>query len=163
MTRPDPAALHLLTRSRPDPAAPRLPTRYRLARMLHLAALLYLALMGWSRLILALGDWALLAELKLTPGPGYLAAGGALWGLLGFAAAALLYTPRSWARAAVFAAGAVFAASYWADRLLLARVPQVQANWPFALFMTLTLLVFSASLLYLLDQWEKQHGRRRRT
>ncbi len=129
--------------------------------MVHLAGLLYLSLMGWSRMILALADRGLLLEAGLTPGPDYLVIGGALWGLLGLAAAVLLYIPRRWARLAVFVSGLLFALSYWADRLIFVRVPQAQANWPFALFFSLVLLLFSASLMVLLSQWEVPHGRKR--
>jgi hypothetical protein len=146
------------------PASPTyLPRRYRWARVIHLAGLLYLSLMGWSRMILALADRGLLMEIGVSPGPDYLAVGGAVWGLLGIAAAVLLYVPRRWARLAVFASGVLFALSYWLDRLILVRAPQAQANWPFALSFTLVLLVFSASLMVLLSQSEVLYGRQRRT
>jgi hypothetical protein len=141
-------------------ASEKIPRRYRWARLIHLAGLLYLMLMGWSRLILALMDRGLLDELGIYPGALILAAGGAAWGLAGAAAAILLFVPRRWARAAVVAVGLFFALSYWADRLLFVRAAQVQANWPFALFLTLVLLVFSGSLNYLFDQWEVSHGGR---
>jgi hypothetical protein len=140
-----------------------LPRRYRWARVIHLAGLLYLSLMGWSRMILALADRSLLMEVGVFPGPDYLAVSGAVWGLLGLAAVVLLYVPRRWARMAVFAAGLLFALSYWLDRLILVRTPQAQANWPFALSFTLVLLVFSASLMVLLSQSEVPYGRQRRT
>jgi hypothetical protein len=129
----------------------RFPRRYRWARLLHLAGLLYLALAGWSRCILALTDFDLLAELGLTPGPLFIAVSGAAWGLLGLAAAVFLYIRRRWARVGVFLASLLFALSYWLDRIFLVQAPQAQANWPFALFLTLILLVFSASLMVLMD------------
>jgi len=138
-----------------------MPRRYQWARLLHLAGLLYLSLMGWSRLILSISDRDILLELGLVPGPFYLAISGAAWGVLGLAAAALLYVSRRWARWAVFLSGLLFALSYWLDRLFLVRTPQAQANWPFALFFTLVLLIFSASLMVLLSQAEGVYGRKR--
>jgi hypothetical protein len=140
---------------------PSMPLRYRLARWVHLAGLLYLSVMGWSRLILTLANRDLLEPLGLVPGLDYLMIGGVSWGLLGIAAAVLLYVRRPWARWAVFAAGMLFALSYWADRIFLVRALQAQANWPFALLFTLVLLLFSGSLVYLLSQWEVLHGRKR--
>jgi hypothetical protein len=137
-----------------------MPRRYRWARLIHLSGLLYLGLLGWSRLILAWMDRALLNELGIVPGVPYLTIGGAVWGLVGCGAAVLLLVPRRWARISVWAAGLFFALSYWADRLFFVRAAQVQANWPFALFLTFVLLVFSGSLMFLIDQWEVSHGRR---
>jgi hypothetical protein len=143
----------------PVPAPiPRMPRRYRVARLLHLAGLLYLSLAGWSRMILALTDYDLLQELQVVPGPTYLVVGGALWGLLGVAASVLLFVPRRWARWGVLTADLLFALSYWLDRIFFVRASQAQANWPFALFLTLALLAFSGSVLFLLDQWEVSHG-----
>ena len=132
------------------------PARYRSARWLHLLGLLYLAWMGGSRLVLALSERELIEALGAEPGPGYLAAAGALWAAAGIAGAAFLFVPRRWARVAVFGLGLLIALSYWADRLVF--IPE-QANWPFALFLTLVALMFSASLMVLFDQWEAQYGR----
>jgi hypothetical protein len=132
--------------------------RYRSARLLCFAGLLYLSLAGWSRMILALTDYDLLRELQVQPDPLYLVVGGAVWGLLGLAAAVLLFVRRRWARWSVFAISVFFALSYWLDRILLVRAPQAQANWLFALMFTLALLAFSGCVLYLIDQWEISHG-----
>jgi hypothetical protein len=140
----------------------RLPRRYRWARLLHLAGLLYLSLAGWARMILALRDGDLLREYQARPDPLYLVIGGAAWGLLALALAALLYVRRPWARFGVFAGGLALALSYWLDRLLFIRAAPEQANWPYALLLTLLLLIFSASLMYLLWNWEKEDGRKHR-
>lgn len=135
------------------------PRRYSLARWIHLAVSLYLSLAGWSRLALAVRDQDLLTEFGIRPGALYLQASGAAWGLMGLAAAALLFVPRPWARLTVFAVSLVFALTFWLDRLFLVRAPDAQANWPFALALTLVLLLFSAALMYLLTQQE-QHDER---
>lgn len=105
---------------------------------------LYLAILGWSRMQQALQDWDLLVKYGATPGPLYPALSGALWGVMGLAAAALLYVRLNWARRAVFALAAVFAATYWLDFLFLSRGAEEMVNWPFALALTLLGLAYCA-------------------
>ncbi|GAP08146.1 hypothetical protein ATHL_03047, partial [Anaerolinea thermolimosa] len=56
------------------------PARGRGRRSLLGLVFLYFSLLGWLRLGLALSDASLLTSLGIHPGPGYLAAGGVLWG-----------------------------------------------------------------------------------
>jgi hypothetical protein len=135
---------------------PKFPRRYALYRLLHLVVLLYLSFAGWSRFALAFGLRSLLESIQVNPGPVYLALGGALWGLLGLGGAALLFVRKLWARLAVFGIALIFAISYWIDRLLFIRSADMQANWPYALVLTVILLAFSASLVIVLLRWEEK-------
>jgi hypothetical protein len=117
-------------------------TRWR--RFILAAGFLYLALLGWSRLQQSLLDWDLLQQLGARPGPLYLAAAGAMWGVLGLAAALLTYLPHRWAARSVLGAALLFAASYWADFLIFTRAAEMMANWPFALGVTLLSLLYCA-------------------
>ncbi len=116
--------------------------RSRWRRLFLAAGFLYLALLGWSRLQQSLLDWDLLRQLGVHPGPLYLAAGGAAWGVLGLVAAVCCFVPRGWAGRAALAAGLLLAASYWADFLIFTRAAEMMANWPFALGVTLAGLLY---------------------
>lgn len=113
------------------------PARGRGRRSLLALVFLYLSLLGWLRLELALSDASLLTSLGIRPGPAYLAAGGALWGVSGLAGAALMVVSTPWRSVGVRVIGLVFTLSYWADRLAFTRSAEMQVNWPFSLGMTL--------------------------
>lgn len=98
---------------------------------------LYFSLLGWLRFGSALSDASLLTSLGLRPGPGYLAAGGVLWGVSGLAGAVLMAASTPWQGVGVRVIGLVFTLSYWTDRLVFTRSAEMQANWPFSLGMTL--------------------------
>ncbi len=117
-------------------------TRWR--RLIQAVGFFYLALLGWSRLQQSVLDWDLLQELGVQPGPLYLAAGGAVWGVLGLAAAVLSFVPRRWASRLVFGAALVLTATYWADFLIFTRAAEMMVNWPFALGVTLVGLLYCA-------------------
>jgi hypothetical protein len=144
-----------MSKKKPAPP-PKFPRRYALYRLMHVVVLLYLSFAGWSRFALAFGLRSLLESIQVSPGPVYLALGGALWGLLGLAGAAFLFMRKLWTRLAVFGVSLVFAISFWADRLFFVRSADLQANWPFALVMTIILLAFSASLVIVLLRWEEK-------
>ena len=105
-------------------------------------AFMLLSLMGWLRLEQALQYWTFLKELGISPGPFYIAFGGALWGTAGLASALALWLRQPYAP--LLAGGtAVFCTLwYWADRLFLAQNSLVNLNWPFALIINLGLLFF---------------------
>ncbi len=105
---------------------------------------LYLSVLGWSRMQQALQDWDLLVKYGATPGPLYPAISGALWGVMGLAATALLTIRPAWARRAVFVLAAAFAATYWVDFLFFSRGAEEMVNWPFALALSLLGLAYCA-------------------
>jgi hypothetical protein len=120
------------------------PSRARWRRFFLAAAFLYLGLLGAARVQQSLIDWDLLLELGVRPGPLYLAVSGALWGVLGLAAALLAYVRRRWAGRTVFAIGLIFTLSYWADFLAFTRAAEMMTNWPFALGASLLGLLYCA-------------------
>jgi hypothetical protein len=113
-------------------------------RVLLAAGFLYLTILGWSRMQQALLDWDLLVSLGARPGPLYLAASGAAWGVLGLAAVALVFIPRDLARLAIFFAALAMALWHWADFLFLTRAAEMMGNWPFSLAMTVLGLLYCA-------------------
>lgn len=139
------------------------PRRYQVYRLVHLAALLYFALAGWQRLSLALTSRSMLEEVGLYPGPLYLSTSGLSWCVLGLTAAGLILVSRTWAYRTVFGLSTFFALSYWLDRLVLTRSDNAHANWPFALFATLLLLAFSASLMIVLSKQDFSHANKQRS
>ncbi|MCL4559775.1 MAG: hypothetical protein M1281_04055 [Chloroflexi bacterium] len=103
---------------------------------------LFLALMGWLRFQQALESWNLLSQLGAWPGPLYIAAGGAAWGLVGLPPAWGLWTGRDWGPLAALLAGLFFPLTYWIDRLIAQQVSQSFTNWPFALGVTAAWMIF---------------------
>ncbi len=110
----------------------------RLLAMIFMA----LAVLGWLRFEQALRDWSLLVQLGAWPGPLYIAAGGAAWGLAGLPPAWGLWTGRAWGALAGLLAGLFFPLTYWIDRLIAQQVSQSFSNWPFALGVTAIWLIF---------------------
>lgn len=144
-----------MTPKKPSPSS-RLPRRYTVYRTLNLVGLIYISLAGWARMGLAVGMRGLLAEIQTSPGPLYMGLGGALWGLLGLGGGVLLFLRGRMARLAGVACALVLALSYWIDRLFFVRSADAQANWPFALALTLVLLAYSTSLALVLNRWEEK-------
>lgn len=107
-----------------------------------IAGLLVFSGLGWLRLQQAFAAWDFLLELGLWPGPLYMAAGGALWGLCGLAGGLALWLRRRWAPRLALAAALLITASYWIDRLVFARSAAAQVNLPFAAGATLIGLGF---------------------
>jgi hypothetical protein len=113
------------------------PRRKRSAWTWLLAAIfLALGLLGWLRVQQAIAFWGMLAQLKAWPGPFYIAAGGALWGALGIAAAWGVWRPERWGAVFGRAAALVLAATWWIDRLWLSPGAGAFSGWPFALGVT---------------------------
>jgi len=121
--------------------------RARPKRSLSLGALtlvmLVFSLFGWLRLQQAVSNWGFLIQLGIQPGPLYLAAGGALWGLLGLTAAVSLWYRLSGAVVFTETTAVVFAASYWLDRLAFSRSAVGQSNLFFALGLTAFGLIYT--------------------
>jgi len=119
---------------------------------------------GWLRLAAALREWDFLTELGANPGPLYMVLGGALWGLLGWGAVALLLlrARRNWNRPAIFLAMLLAAILYWVDFLGFTRPAEMRVNWPFALAVTVAGLAYFFFLLRLPLWWrmrkEAAHG-----
>ncbi len=133
----------------PHPSIPpKRPARPFELKLLVLGLLVF-SWMGWVRFEQTLVNWAWLQSLGLTPAPPYLAASGALWGLLGLAAALGLWLRLEWGIGLARIAAAGFALSYWLERLLLRRAPEAQANLPFALAATALGLVYAFGVLSL--------------
>ncbi len=128
----------------PAPRSTR-PHRKKLGWLLWLLIgwLLFFSFLGWLRLYGALSQWQWLLSLNLSVSPLYLAAGGACWGVAGLTASLAVWLRRPWAPTAVRLASAFFAVSYWLDRLTVGAAGSSQANWLFALIMTLMGLAFA--------------------
>lgn len=137
------------------------PARGRGRRGLLGLVFLYFSLLGWLRLGLALSDASLLTSLGIHPGPGYLAAGGVLWGVSGLAGAALMVRSTPWRVAAVRIIGLVFTLSYWVDRLAFTRSPDMQVNWPFSLGVTLIGWLFLEWVVRTALEGKGYHGKQR--
>lgn len=111
--------------------------------------LLFFSWMGWVRFQQALVDWTWLQSLPVAPDPLYLAASGAVWGLLGLAAGLGLWLRRGWSIGLARITAAWIALSYWLERLLLGRAPETQVNLPFALTLTALALFYTFGVLSL--------------
>lgn len=110
---------------------------------------------GWLRLVTALREWDFLVELGVQPGPQLMAIGGALWGLLGWGALALLLlrTRGDWNRPAIFLAMLLAAILHWVDFLGFTRPREMLVNWPFGLAVTVLGLVYFFFMLRLPLWW----------
>jgi hypothetical protein len=130
------------------------PVRERPARMpsfrIRLLALVFVLLsgLGWVRFEQALAHWSLLLEFGARPGPLYIAAGGALWGLAGLPAAFGLLTCRRWGPSLARWIALIYPLTYWADRLLFASAQGGMQNWAFALAVTALWLAYVQLALF---------------
>ncbi|MGB7876290.1 MAG: hypothetical protein WBL25_18040 [Anaerolineales bacterium] len=101
---------------------------------------LVLSLTAWSglRLYSAIRWRETLLEFAAPPGPWYIAISAGIW----LAASILLlwgmWQAVPWIRFALLGVGAGFTLWYWSDRLLF---QMSSANWPFALLLTILLLI----------------------
>jgi hypothetical protein len=109
---------------------------------------LVLSLTAWSGLRLATAIlWrGTLLEFASSPGPAYIAISGALWLLAGIGLLWGMWQAKAWIRSALLGTGAGFFVWYWCDRLLL-QFPR--ANWPFALAVTILLLILLSVCVFL--------------
>lgn len=83
------------------------------------------------------------------PGPWYTGATGAVWAVGALTVAVGLLFGWRWAPRAARAAAVIGAAGWWLDKLLLTRSPLARTGWPFALGLTLFILLFVFSALAL--------------
>jgi hypothetical protein len=115
-------------------------------------------LFGWLRFAGALHDWYYLVELGVHPSPLTLALGGALWGVLGWAALALIgiRLRGDWNRPLVFLLALAAALAYWVDLLAFTRPAEMLGNLPFALVLTVLLLLYLFILLQLPRWWRSR-------
>ncbi len=114
---------------------------------------LAISLLGWLRLLVAVGDWDYLGEIAPAVLPVYLAISGVIWALIGLVSAVGIWLRRRWALILLGCAVISFTVWYWMDRLLLSANPEANSNWAFSLLMTAGILIyFSGSILAV---WEE--------
>ncbi len=101
---------------------------------------LVLSLTVWSgfRLVTAILWWTTLAEFASSPGPLYIALCAGIWLFVAIILFYGMWQAKAWTRHVLLGAGAGFSTWYWCDRLYL-QTPHT--NWPFALFVTILLLI----------------------
>lgn len=93
-------------------------------------------LLGWLRFFQTLSEADLVLSLRGPSLFGYLLLAGLTWGLLGLPVLWALLRREGWAPQIIRAAGAVYPALYWFERLFLWRDPNAARNWPFMLLLT---------------------------
>jgi hypothetical protein len=102
---------------------------------------------GWLRLQQAVIYWDRLVTNKMVVPPLYLAVSGTVFGIVMLLAAIWLWYGLPYYRSLITAAVASFSLWYWIDRLTLTRNDFTQANWLFALFVTLFFWIFTFAVL----------------
>jgi hypothetical protein len=102
---------------------------------------------GWMRLYDSLSRWYWLNDSGVQPGPPYLAATGAVWGIAGIAAFLWLTRELPWNRLVGMGVVLICLLTYWADRLLFTRAPYADSNTAFALLFSVFGL--ASALLFL--------------
>ncbi len=102
---------------------------------------------GWLRLQQAIIYWDKLVTYKMDVPPLYLAVSGAVFGIVMLLAAIWLWFGLPYYRSLTAVAVASFSLWYWIDRLTLTRNDSMQANWLFALLVTLFFWVFTFTVL----------------
>ncbi|MDD5371663.1 MAG: hypothetical protein PHQ40_21490 [Anaerolineaceae bacterium] len=115
-----------------------LPLRIRLLVLIFIG----LSGLGWLRFEQALAHWGLLLEFGAHPGPLYIAASGALWGLAGLPPAFGLMTRRWWGPPLARWVAPIYPLTYWADRISFGSSLGGLQNWAFALVVTAFWLAF---------------------
>ncbi len=130
----------------PQPSStPTLPTRPFGVTLLALGVLT-IASLNLARLLLAIREWAFIAEFP-RGSPFYLAFTGLVWTVAGLSLAFGLWRGRRWALRLAWIAIPAFALYYWLDRLLMANRAVSLTNWPFAAVLTGLLLGFAVLTL----------------
>ena len=111
-------------------------------------ALFVLCFIAWNglRLGVVISFWGTLQQYDAHPGPLYIAVSGGFWSLVGLSLLWGLCRGKAWARIAVLSAAGLYTAWYWFDRLALQ--PVSHTNWPFALFVNILFLIFTATALF---------------
>ena len=82
------------------------------------------------------------------PGPFYIGLTGAIWALTGTVLFWGFARGTGWSRIAFLVTSFVYVVWFWMDRLFIQ--PQLRANWPFDLLITIILLGFTTAVI--LDQ-----------
>lgn len=101
--------------------------------------MLSLSALFLARLVLGLR----LPDLAYTVPRWYIPLTGGVWGALALGTAAGLFTGRPWASPAARVGAILFAAWYWADRLLFVHTEYARRSWPAAAVLTLAGLGFT--------------------
>ena len=99
---------------------------------------LSLSVWGGLRLVTAIQWWGTLLEFAARPGPLYIAISGGVGLLSGLALLWGMWQAKAWTQYALIGVGAVFTVWYWCDRLFF---QSAHTNWPFALGVTILLLI----------------------
>ena len=110
---------------------------------------LALGLANLARMGVALRYVSLLPDLPMTVPLGYLAAMGALWGMVLTACAVGLLRFRPWGRWGTLAAVTLYEVHVWANHLLFDASDYARQTWPWALLLALVLLALVWGLLSL--------------
>ncbi|HZD56338.1 MAG TPA: hypothetical protein VE136_06435 [Anaerolineales bacterium] len=92
------------------------------------------------RFVEALSEWDFLSSLPRVS-PAYLAASGLLWTLVGLPLIWGLWRGHVQAPKAIRILAPAYTSYYWLDRILVKSALGSPANWPFALGMTIILLI----------------------
>ncbi len=110
--------------------------------------MLLLAVFQGLGALAALQRYTVLSQLPLSLPAAYLVVSSALWAVVGGALAVGLWRLREWARRGTLAAGTLYVAVSWLERLLVAQSDYAQVSAPFFLaFQALWLLLLWLTLL----------------
>jgi len=112
---------------------------------LSLAAVLLLTAWNLVRFRTAIAWESLFSEVGARPGATYVAATGAIWGVVGLVALAGSMAAKPWAGYVLGLSAAFYSIWYWLDRVLL-QPPR--ASWPFTLLLNAGLLALLLSTGY---------------
>jgi hypothetical protein len=104
---------------------------------------LIIASLNWLRLITIIRQWTFLESLLTTLPLLYLAVTGLIWGLLGAILVWGLYLGLPWAPRLMRITAPIYAAIYWIDRVMIADHSAIANRWPFALGLTIFLIIFT--------------------
>ena len=119
----------------------------RLPMRITLLLLLVLTITAWNvvRLATSIAWHDTLETYSLRPGPSYIGLTGLIWTLIGLFLLWSFWRGAPWTRWVLLIAAGLYAAWVWADRLLVQV--QMRANWPFDLFATGVLLVYTVAIV----------------
>ncbi len=121
--------------------------RYKLPVRIWLFLILLVCITGWEavRFATSIAWHVTLETYEPYPGPIYIGISGAFWTLTGLFLLWSLWRGKRWTRMAFLIATGAYTAWVWADRLLLQ--PQLRANWPFDLVITIVFLLLITYLV----------------
>ena len=121
--------------------------KHKLPARMWLFLILLVAVTGWEAVRCATSiAWHVTLEMyEPYPGPIYIGISGAFWTLTGLFLLWSMWRGKPWTRKAFLIAAGLFTAWVWADRLLLQ--PQLRANWPFDLVITILSVLFVTFLV----------------